>query len=232
MPALNKSNIGALFDRIAGSYDSLNHLLSLGIDKGWRRRAVKGMTECGRLLDVAVGTADLTLEILRQEKAQHVTGIDLSANMMAIGEEKVRAAGHSDKVSFLKGDAGRMPFPDGEFDAVTCAYGVRNFSDLDGGLKEMQRVLRSGGELMVLEFSYPENPVIRWGYDLYFSHILPFVGRLLSHDKTAYSYLNKSVKGFIWGEKMCDRLREEGFSEISFKPLTFGITTIYRARKD
>lgn len=232
MSSLSKSNIGSLFDRIAGSYDSLNHILSFGTDRSWRRKAIKGMGRCGILLDVAVGTADLTLEILRQEKAEHVTGIDLSANMMAIGEEKVRRSGHSDKVSFLKGDAGRMPFPDGEFDAVTCAYGVRNFSDLEGGLKEMRRVLRPGGELMILEFSYPGNPVIRWGYDLYFSHILPLVGRILSRDSTAYRYLNKSVKGFIWGEEMCARLKEAGFSEVTFEPLTFGITTVYRASKD
>ena len=224
-----KSDIGRLFDRIAGTYDSLNHLLSLGIDRRWRAKAVKGMGICGNVLDVAIGTADLTIELLRQGKAERVTGIDLSGKMMAIGREKVRKAGIADKVEFISGSALQMPFADSSFDAVTCAYGVRNFSDPDKGLEEMRRVLRDGGELMILEFSYPENPVVRWAYDLYFSHILPLVGRMLSKDRTAYTYLNKSVKGFFWGEEMCRHLQDAGFTVTECRPLSFGITTVYRA---
>lgn len=228
---MNKSDIGSLFDRIAGSYDGLNHTLSLGIDRSWRRRAVKGMAEADNVLDVAVGTADLAVELLRRGKAHRVTGIDLSEKMMEIGRKKLSRKGLSDRALLMQASALEMPFEDGVFDAVTCAYGVRNFSDLDAGLREMQRVLRSGGELMILEFSYPSNPIIRFFYDLYFSNIMPFVGHLVSRDKSAYKYLNKSVKGFIWGEEMCARLVDAGFNDVTFKPLTFGISTVYRARK-
>lgn len=226
-----KQHIGQLFDRIAGTYDGLNHLLSLNIDRRWRRKAIQPIRPCGQLLDVAIGTADLTIELLRQGKAEHVTGIDLSRNMMAIGQEKVAKVGYQSKVTFDYGSAQEMPYADETFDAVTCAYGVRNFANMDEGLKEMYRVLRQDGELMILEFSYPTNPFIRWAYDLYFSHILPFVGNLFSRDKGAYSYLNRSVKHFPYGEAFAEHLRRAGFADVAFKPLTFGITTVYTARR-
>lgn len=227
-----KQHIGQLFDRIAGTYDGLNHVLSLNIDKRWRRKAIQPIRPCGQLLDVAIGTADLTIELLRQGKAEHVTGIDLSRNMMAIGQEKVAKIGYQSKVTFDYGSAQQMPYADESFEAVTCAYGVRNFANMDEGLREMYRVLRPGGELMILEFSYPTNPLIRWGYDLYFTHILPFVGNLFSRDRSAYNYLNRSVKNFPHGEAFAEHLRAAGFAGIQIKPLTFGITTIYYARKD
>ena len=226
-----KQHIGQLFDRIAGTYDGLNHVLSLNIDKRWRRRAIRMLTPVEQVLDVAIGTADLTIEILRQDKAQHVTGIDLSHGMMAIGEQKVAKRGYAPQVQFDYGSAQQMPYANASFDTVTCAYGVRNFANMDEGLSEMYRVLRTGGELMVLEFSYPTNPVIRWGYDLYFTHILPFIGNLFSRDKGAYSYLNRSVKNFPYGEAFCRHLRKAGFSQIKATPLTFGISTIYTAVK-
>lgn len=226
-----KQNIGSLFDRIAGTYDKLNHLLSLNIDRRWRRKAVELLQPCGKLLDVAIGTADLALEIVRQQKADHVTGIDLSTEMMRIGEEKVRKQNLSERITFEQGSALELPYPDGHFDTVTCAYGVRNFSDLDRGLQEMQRVLRPHGQLVILEFSYPENRLVRWAYDLYFSHILPTVGRWLSKDKTAYSYLNRSVKYFIWGNEMCQHLCYAGFKNAKCQTLSFGITSIYTATK-
>ena len=226
-----KQHIGQLFDRIAGTYDGLNHVLSLNIDKRWRRRAVRMLAPAEQVLDVAIGTADLTIEILRQGKAQHVTGIDLSRGMMVIGEQKVAKRGYAQQVQFDYGSAQQMPYADTSFDAVTCAYGVRNFANMDEGLSEMYRVLRTGGELMVLEFSYPTNPVIRWGYDLYFTHILPFIGNLFSRDKGAYSYLNRSVKNFPYGEAFCQHLRKAGFAQIKATPLTFGISTIYTAVK-
>ena len=226
-----KQNIGTLFDRIAGTYDKLNHLLSLNIDKRWRRKAVGRLQPCGQLLDVAIGTADLAIEIMRQQKADHVTGIDLSAEMMRIGEEKVRKQNLSERITFEQGSALELPYSDGHFDTVTCAYGVRNFSDLDRGLQEMQRVLRPHGQLVILEFSYPENRLVRWAYDLYFSHILPTVGRWLSKDKTAYSYLNRSVKDFIWGDEMCQHLINAGFKNAKCQTLSFGITSIYTATK-
>ena len=227
-----KNNIGSLFNRIADKYDFLNHLLSLNIDRFWRRKAVRrinGTANC--CLDVAVGTADLAIEIIRQAKAQKVQGIDLSEKMMQIGRNKVQKRGLQDKITFMHANAQKMPFTDGSYEIVTCAYGVRNFSNLDEGLREMYRVLPTDGQLMILEFSYPSNRFVSFCYDMYFSHILPLVGRLLSRDRTAYSYLNKSVKNFIWGEQMCEKLRQAGFRQVSFEPLTFGISTIYIAVK-
>ena len=194
------------------------------------------MATSGHVLDVAIGTADLTIEMLRQGKAQRVTGIDLSEQMMAIGETKVerfKAKGErlEANVNFVYGNAQSMPFDDASFDGVTCAYGCRNFNDLDAGLSEMYRVLKPGGQVTILEFSYPKNRLIRFVYDLYFSHILPFVGRIDSRDKTAYSYLNKSVKHFCWGEAFLQHLTDAGFKDVQFKPLTFGITTVYTAVK-
>ncbi len=230
-PLDEKKNIGSLFDRIAGSYDRLNHLLSLNIDRLWRRRAVNGMQPAEHVLDVAIGTADLAVELVRRHKAERVTGLDLSVEMMKMGEDKVRRAGLDGRIRFVHGNALAMPFGDGAFDAVTSAFGVRNFSDLEQGLREMYRVLRQGGELTVLELSYPSCCVVRWAYDIYFSYVLPVIGRVLSHDRSAYTYLNRSVKHFVWGETFCDRLRQVGFVNVTFTPLSLGICTVYRACK-
>lgn len=227
----DKKNIGHLFDGIAGTYDMLNHLLSLNIDKSWRKKTVKMLTPCENLLDVAIGTADLSLEIMKQKKAAQIQGLDVSQEMMRIGEEKVRKAGLEGKVKFQLGSALEMPYEDSSYDAVTCAYGVRNFPDADKGLEEFYRVIKTGGQLAILEFSYPTNKVIRWGYDLFFSHVLPIIGRIISKDKGAYAYLNESVKNFMWGEEMCDHIKAVGFKDVKFRTLTFGITTIYTAIK-
>lgn len=226
-----KKNIGGLFDRIAGTYDTLNHLLSLNIDRSWRRKTVQMLRPCSRLLDVAIGTGDLSLEIMKQKKAEAIQGIDLSQEMMNVGKAKVKKAGLEGKIAFELGSALDMPYADGEYDALTCAYGVRNFSDLDKGLQEFHRVLKPGGQLAILEFSYPTNPIIRFGYDLFFSNILPLIGRLISNDQTAYSYLNKSVKEFIWGNEMVKHIEAAGFKNVKFRTLTFGITTIYTAER-
>ena len=234
-----KQNIGLLFDRIAGKYDFLNHLLSLNIDKWWRRKAVKCVLQDKnpevQCLDVAIGTADLAIELARQLSQRHahfnITGIDLSAQMMRIGEEKVRKRGLQDCILFQQASALDMPFGDNAFDVVTCAYGVRNFSDLDKGLAEMQRVLKPGGQLMILEFSYPSNRFIRAMYDIYFTHVLPTIGRIVSRDKAAYTYLTKSVKSFCWGERFVQHMHDAGFADERFMPLTCGIATIYVARK-
>ncbi|MBP5259071.1 MAG: bifunctional demethylmenaquinone methyltransferase/2-methoxy-6-polyprenyl-1,4-benzoquinol methylase UbiE [Paludibacteraceae bacterium] len=227
-----KKNIGSLFNRIAGHYDTLNHLLSAGIDRRWRRKAVKGMPAGGEWLDVAVGTADLTLEILRQDKARRITAVDLSEGMMQIGREKVAKAGLADRVDFLPADCQHLPFAERRFHSITCAFGVRNFQHLDEGLREMYRVMEPGGELMILELSYPGNRLVRTVYDFYFTRILPWIGGLLSHDKKAYRYLNNSVKHFLWGRALCDRIAAAGFTGVAFTPLTLGICTVYRARKE
>lgn len=226
-----KANIGHLFDGIAATYDRFNHVTSLGIDIYWRRKAISKLKPVGKLLDVAIGTGDLALTALRKGKAQHVTGIDLSQEMMNIGKLKAAREGRADQVDFLKASALEMPFQNGEFEALTCAYGIRNFSDLDQGLREMYRVLQDGGQLAILEFSYPTNPIIRWGYNLYFSYIMPAIGRILSNDAGAYTYFMHSVKSFIWGEDMLRHLRDAGFTQASFQTLTFGITTLYLAKK-
>lgn len=225
-----KQHIGQLFDRIAGTYDGLNHGLSLNIDRLWRRKTVAQMAPARHVLDVAIGTADLAIEMLRRGKAEQVTGLDLSEQMMEIGKQKVKQ-GKWGNVDFVYGNAQQMPFEDNSFDGVTCAFGCRNFSDLDAGLKQMYRVLRPGRQVTILEFSYPSNPVVRALYDLYFTHVLPDVGRWVSRDKTAYTYLNQSVKRFCWGEAFAQRMHDAGFREVHFVPLTFGIATIYTAIK-
>ena len=230
-----KQHIGQLFDRIAGTYDGLNHGLSLGIDKYWRRKTVSMMPAAKHVLDVAIGTADLTIEMLKRGKAEQVTGIDLSEQMMGIGRlkvERLRVTGYGLPVEFVYGNAQQMPFADASFDAVTCAYGCRNFQNLDEGLKEMYRVLRPGGQVTILEFSYPSNRLVRALYDIYFTRVLPLIGRIVSRDKTAYTYLNKSVKAFCRGEAFVQHMHDAGFRDEQFTPLTFGITTVYTGIKN
>ena len=224
-----KQHIGQLFDRIAGTYDGLNHGLSLSIDKLWRRKTVRCMRPAKRVLDVAIGTADLTIEMVRRGKAQQVTGLDLSDKMMEIGKRKTERLNAN--VEFVHGNAQQMPFEDDTFDAVTCAFGCRNFQNLDEGLREMFRVLRTGGQVVILEFSYPSNILVRALYDIYFTRVLPFIGRVVSRDKTAYTYLNKSVKSFCWGEEFIRHMCDAGFNEPQCMALSMGIATIYTANK-
>ena len=230
-----KQHIGQLFDRIAGTYDGLNHVLSLNIDRAWRRKTVRRMAPAQHVLDVAVGTADLTIAMLRSGKVQQVTGIDLSDRMMAVGKQKIEKLStihHTPcTINFLHANAQQMPFGDNTFDGVTCAFGCRNFSCLDEGLREMYRVLKPGGQLTVLEFSYPSNRLVRGLYDFYFSHMLPWIGRVVSRDKTAYTYLNRSVKAFCWGGEFVRHLHDAGFLDTHYEPLTFGIATVYTAKK-
>ena len=224
-----KQHIGQLFDRIAGTYDGLNHGLSLSIDRRWRRKTVRMMKPSRHVLDVAIGTADLTIEMLRRGKAEEVTGLDLSDKMMEIGAEKCAKRGL--QVEFIHGNAQEMPFDENTFDGVTCAFGCRNFSDLDAGLREMYRVLKPGGQVTILEFSYPSNRLVRALYDIYFTRVLPWIGRVVSRDKTAYTYLNKSVKSFCWGETFVQHLHDAGFTDEHFTTLSLGIATIYTAIK-
>lgn len=225
-----KQQIGQLFDRIAGTYDGLNHGLSLNIDRLWRRKTVRLMQPAQHVLDVAIGTADLTIEMLRRGKAEQVTGIDLSDQMMAIGQKKTDKYQMSN-VRFIHANAQQMPFEKDTFDAVTCAFGCRNFQDLDEGLREMYRVLKPGGQVAILEFSYPSNRLVRALYDIYFTRVLPWIGRVVSRDKTAYTYLNRSVKSFCRGESFVQHLHEAGFEQAQWTTLTFGIATIYTAIK-
>ncbi len=244
-----KQNIGSLFNRIAHSYDTVNHVLSLNIDKRWRKKVVTMLpfkrSKVGKfeVLDVAIGTADLAIEIVKQHNKHtakhllqgdgglHVAGLDLSTEMMRIGAEKAAKQGMSKHISFVEGSALNMPFEDNQFDAVTCGFGVRNFSDLDAGLREMYRVLRKDGTVLILEFSYPTNPLIRWAYNFYFSRLMPLIGGIISKDKKAYTYFYHSVKNFVWGKEMVERLEQAGFTNVTNTTLTFGIAQIYKGTK-
>ena len=223
-----KENIKALFDNIAPDYDKLNHILSLNIDKSWRRKAVREIVDNERslkVLDVACGTGDFTIEIARKISEGSVTGIDLSEGMMAIGREKIAASGIDAVLEY--GDCESLTFADNTFDRVAVAFGVRNFEHLDLGLKEMWRVLDKDGKLVILELSVPSNPVIRWCYKLYFLNILPAIGGFVSGNKGAYRYLPASVLQFPAPDKFVAMMHEAGFREVRHRAFTFGICRMY-----
>ncbi len=232
-----KENIEALFDNIAPSYDKLNHILSLNIDKTWRRRAVREILE-GRggqrglnILDVACGTGDMAIEIAHQMRKSHtegrITGVDLSENMMSVGREKISKAGFSDLTALQQGDCEALKYSDGSFDRVTAAFGVRNFEHIDVGLGEMHRVLAAGGKVVILELSIPRNKFAASLYRVDFEHILPWIGKIVSGDKPAYKYLPASVLNFPCPEKFCEMLHAAGFTEVRHKTLSLGICQMY-----
>ncbi|MCL4483250.1 MAG: bifunctional demethylmenaquinone methyltransferase/2-methoxy-6-polyprenyl-1,4-benzoquinol methylase UbiE [Bacteroidetes bacterium] len=227
-----KVQIATMFDRIAPRYDFLNHTLSFGIDKMWRRKAIRlisnGKPET--ILDVATGTGDFAIAALKSG-AKKITGIDISKEMVAVGIEKVRKLGLEDKIELMTGDSEAIQFPDMTFDAATVAFGVRNFENLGEGLDELFRVLKRGGTLCVLEFSNPHQPLVKFGYNLYSRYLLPWFGRMVSGDKSAYTYLPESVKEFPDGEKFITFMKESGFVQIREYRLTFGIATIYIGKK-
>ena len=229
----DKDRVKQLFDSIAWRYDFLNHFLSLGIDVWWRKRAVARLPENSgaSVLDVAVGTADLTIALLKGKRAAKVTGIDISDEMLAIGRAKISRTGFSDRTHLINGDCCSLPFPNETFDAVTIAFGIRNFEHPQKSLDEIYRVLKSGGDLVVLELSRPGNRLIRWLFDLYFFHILPLIGRLLSKREEAYNYLPASVKSFVYGKEFDDWMIAAGFGNTGYRALTFGIVTIYKGEK-
>ncbi len=223
-----KENIKALFDNIAPDYDKLNHILSLNIDKSWRRKAVREIVDKEgplKVLDVACGTGDFTIEIARKISEGSVTGIDLSEGMMSVGREKAAAAGIEAVLEY--GDCEALRYEDNTFDRVAVAFGVRNFEHLDLGLKEMWRVLDKDGKLVILELSVPSNPVIRWCYKLYFLNILPAIGGFVSGNKGAYRYLPASVLHFPAPDKFVAMMHEAGFREVRHRAFTFGICRMY-----
>ena len=222
-----------MFDNIAPTYDALNHTLSAGIDRWWRRRAVRIVSRgCPqRVLDVATGTGDLAIALARRMPQCRVMGVDLSEGMLALAREKARQAALAERIEFVCGDAERLDAADGEFDAVTVAFGVRNFGDLAAGLREMRRVLRRGGVAAILELSIPRNPVIRWLYGLYSHSVMPLLGGAVSRDRAAYRYLPESVEEFPAPDKFLDIMAGAGFDDCKYKSLTFGTARIYLARK-
>lgn len=228
-----KEGIRKLFDNIAPDYDKLNHILSLNIDKGWRRKAVREIVDAGSpiaVLDVACGTGDFTIEIAQKAaEGSTVIGIDLSEGMMKIGREKIKAAGVS--AEMVQGDCEALPYPDATFDRISVGFGVRNFEHLEIGLQEMLRVLKPGGKLVILELSVPSNSVIRWFYKLYFLKILPAVGGMVSGDRGAYEYLPASVLNFPAPDKFVAMMKQIGYNGIVHKALTFGICRMYIGKK-
>lgn len=222
-----------MFDKIAPSYDRLNHALSLGIDRRWRRTAVDalGKHKPQQILDIATGTGDFALLLAKRIKPQHIVGADISEGMMAVGREKVKEEGLQNVISFQHEDCMQLSFPDGSFDAVTSSYGVRNFQNLDKGLQEMQRVLRPGGHLLIVELTPPPHFPMKQLFWIYAHVVMPLLGRLISHDDSAYTYLPASMEAFPQPEQMEGILRKAGFAEVQWRRFTFGISTMYLATK-
>jgi len=227
-----KQQVEQMFDNIAPRYDFLNHFLSLGIDKLWRKKAIRILSEYRyeNILDVATGTGDFAIAASKI-KPKKITGFDLSEQMLNVGRIKVKKLGLESMIEFRKGDSESMPFADNEFDAITVAFGVRNFENLEKGLAEFKRVLKSDGVAIILEFSKPKYFPMKQLYLFYFFGILPLIGRMVSKDSSAYSYLPESVMAFPDDEKFLAILKKTGFSLAKQKRLTFGIATIYIAQK-
>ena len=222
-----------MFDNIAPTYDTLNHRLSWDIDKGWRKKAIRQLLpfQPKAILDIATGTGDFAILSAKELRPQRMIGIDISEGMMKIGQKKVEAEGLQHIVSFKKDDSTHLSFDDNSFDAVTAAFGIRNFQNLDQGLSEMYRVLKPNGHLSIVELTTPVSFPMKQLFKLYSHTILPVYGKLISKDTSAYSYLTKTIEAFPQGEVMLDILRKAGFKNASFKRLTFGICTMYFATK-
>ena len=222
-----------MFDNIAFSYDKLNHRLSWDFDKRWRRKAVEQLKalQPKRMLDIATGTGDFAILAAEMLHPEQIIGADISEGMMEIGRQKIVEKNLSEVISFMKEDCLNLSFEDNSFDAVTAAFGIRNFQDLDKGLSEMCRVLRPGGMLSIVELTTPVHFPMKQLFNVYSNTVLPIYGTLISKDSSAYDYLNKSIAAFPQGERMMDILKKAGFDKVSFKRLTFGICTMYIAEK-
>lgn len=221
-----------MFDGIAYRYDFLNHFLSMGIDKIWRKKALKNLSaySSARILDVATGTGDFAIAALKYKPSQ-ITGIDLSVEMLRIGEEKMKKRGVDNIIKLQVGDSENLQFESNSFDAVTVAFGVRNFENLEKGLQEMNRVLRAGGKAIILEFSKPQSFFFRKLFNIYFFNILPFIGKIVSKHSSAYTYLPESVDAFPSGQTFLQVMSNCGFKSVKAQALTGGIATIYTGVK-
>lgn len=222
-----------MFDNIAFSYDKLNHRLSWDFDKRWRHKAVEQLKalQPKRMLDIATGTGDFAILAAEMLHPEQIIGADISEGMMEVGRQKVAEKNLSEVISFMKEDCLNLSFEDNSFDAVTAAFGIRNFQDLDKGLSEMCRVLRPGGMLSIVELTTPVHFPMKQLFNVYSNTVLPIYGTLISKDSSAYDYLNKSIAAFQQGERMMDILKKAGFDKVSFKRLTFGICTMYIGEK-
>lgn len=227
-----KEQVAQMFDNIAKRYDLLNSILSLGIHKGWRKKCVTILKarQPKKILDVATGTGDFAIECAKLNP-ESIIGIDISDGMMKYGREKLKKLKLDSVITLKNGNAENIAFPDDSFDAIVVGFGVRNFQNLNTGLSNLYRMLKPGGQLVVLEFSYPRNAFIKNFYNFYFSKVTPFIGRLFSKDTRAYTYLTESVKAFPHNEKFTDILNQLGYKKTSYKALSFGIAAIYTGEK-
>ena len=222
-----------MFDNIAPAYDKLNHILSFNIDKIWRNKAIKWLKQFHpkSIMDVATGTGDFALLAYKKIKPDQLTGVDISEGMMNVGRQKVKKAGLEEHIKFEKEDCLCLSYPDNTFDAITVAFGIRNFESLDQGLAEMRRVLKPGGHLVILELTTPDKAPMKQLFKFYSQTIIPTIGKIISSDNSAYKYLPSTIKAFPQGEIMQEIMKKAGLSEVRFKRLTFGICTLYTASK-
>ncbi|AWG25141.1 bifunctional demethylmenaquinone methyltransferase/2-methoxy-6-polyprenyl-1,4-benzoquinol methylase UbiE [Flavobacterium kingsejongi] len=227
-----KEQVAQMFDTISGEYDGLNRVISFGIDIKWRKKVLKIVSEQKpkTILDIATGTGDLAI-LMSQTQAEKIIGLDISAGMLEVGKKKIADRKLSDKIEMVLGDSEKLPFSDNSFDAITVAFGIRNFETLDKGLSEILRVLRPGGIFVILETSNPTKFPFKQGYVLYSKTLLPLIGRLFSKDKKAYQYLSDSASVFPFGEALNNILRKIGFIDVVDLPQTLGVATIYSASK-
>jgi demethylmenaquinone methyltransferase/2-methoxy-6-polyprenyl-1,4-benzoquinol methylase len=227
-----KQQVESMFDNISENYDSLNRVISLGIDQSWRKKVIKKVInhQPDTVLDVATGTGDLVIA-LGKSSAKKLIGLDLSKGMLQTGEHKIKAKSLQNKIVMQQADAEAIPYEDNYFDAITVAFGVRNFENLEKGLTEMNRVLKPGGLVVILETAVPTKFPFKQFYKLYSNNILPLIGRVFSKDKSAYRYLSESASVFPYGEAFNNILKKSGFIEVKDKPQTFGVANIYTATK-
>ncbi|MBR1681936.1 MAG: bifunctional demethylmenaquinone methyltransferase/2-methoxy-6-polyprenyl-1,4-benzoquinol methylase UbiE [Bacteroidaceae bacterium] len=228
-----REQVETMFNHIAPTYDRLNHTLSLGIDRRWRREAIDALKPFApqTILDIATGTGDFAILAAQRLDPDRIIGVDISEGMMDVGREKVKAAGLDHVIYFMKDDSTALSFDRGTFDAVTVAYGARNFADLEAGLSEMCRVLKPGGHLMLVELTTPPRFPMKQLFWIYSKVIMSVIGRLVSHDDSAYTYLPRSMEAFPQAERLVPLLRHCGFSDVRFKRFTFGLSTMYLATK-
>lgn len=227
-----KVQVTKMFDTISKEYDGLNRVISFGIDVKWRNKVVKRIAKSNpkTILDIATGTGDLAIN-LSATNAKEIIGLDISEGMLAVGKDKVKDKALEDVIKMIIGDSENLPFSDNTFDAITVAFGIRNFENLEKGLSEILRVLKPNGVFIILETSVPTNPIYKFGYKAYTKFILPTIGRLLSKDKVAYRYLSESASVFPYGKKLNNILQKIGFINVIHTPQTMGVATIYEASK-
>jgi demethylmenaquinone methyltransferase/2-methoxy-6-polyprenyl-1,4-benzoquinol methylase len=227
-----KEQVAQMFDTISGNYDGLNRVISFGIDIKWRKKVLQLVSDKNpkTVLDIATGTGDLAI-LMTETSAERIIGLDISAGMLDVGRKKIEAQKLSDKIEMILADSENMPFENDTFDAITVAFGVRNFETLEKGLAEILRVLKPNGIFVILETSVPEKTPYKQGYTFYSKNILPLIGKLFSKDNSAYQYLSESASVFPYGEVLNNILRKIGFIDVVSMPQTFGVATIYSASK-